>query len=113
MKSRNIVLAIIFSIITFGLYHLYWLIVITDESNRLANKEWQTNGLKALIFSIITFGLYAIYWSYKLGENYDYIKYDEKVNGGLLFLVLSLFGLGIVNMVLLQSAINNEIEGSY
>ncbi|MCR5297346.1 MAG: DUF4234 domain-containing protein, partial [Clostridiales bacterium] len=33
MKNRNIVVCIILSIVTLGIYGIYWFIKMTDESN--------------------------------------------------------------------------------
>lgn len=39
MKNRNIALCIIFSIITFGIYGIYWFICLTNEMNMATPDE--------------------------------------------------------------------------
>ena len=44
MKKRNIALCVILSIITFGIYGIYWFIKINNDSNELANPPKKTSG---------------------------------------------------------------------
>lgn len=104
MKKRNVALAIIFTIITIGIYGIYWFVCLTNDSNTLCPEQKTASGGMAILFTIISFGIYGIYWNYKLGE---------KVGGsGILYLILSLIGFGWVNYILAQSAINKAIENN-
>ncbi len=38
-KKRDIVVSIILSIVTCGIYGIYWFVVMTDESNELATTK--------------------------------------------------------------------------
>ena len=60
---RNIALCIVFSIITFGIYEIYWFIVATNEINRMTRHPNQTSGGIAFLLSLITFGIYSYYWA--------------------------------------------------
>ncbi|MFQ7078384.1 MAG: DUF4234 domain-containing protein [Christensenellaceae bacterium] len=68
MKKRNIALAIVFTIITFGIYGIYWFVCLTNDSNRMNSAEATASGGMAVLFTIITFGIYSFYWAYKLGK---------------------------------------------
>ncbi len=102
MKKRNIALIILFSIITFGIYYLYWFVKLTNDSNTMNPKEATTSGGKALLFSIITFGIYTFYWMYKLGEKVD--------KNGTLYLIISLLGFGFIMELIAQSKVNAYID---
>ena len=65
---RNIALCIVFSIITFGIYEIYWFIVATNEINRMTRHPNQTSGGIAFLLSLITFGIYSYYWASKVWE---------------------------------------------
>ena len=108
IEKRGIALAIVLSIITCGIYGIYWLYKLNDEVSTLAGVEGYTSGGKVIVFTIITCGIYGIYWNYKMGERVDMIK-GEKGSTGILYLVLSLFGLSIVNYALMQDAVNNKV----
>ena len=70
MKQRSIPLCVIYSIITCGIYSIYWFICLTEES-RVVSDRYQTSGGLAFLFSLITCGIYGIYWGYKMGEAMD------------------------------------------
>ena len=107
MKQRSIPLAIIFSIITFGIYYLYWHICLTNDTNALA-KSKTANGVLSLVFSFITLGIYSFYWVYMLGVK------DGEISGngsrGWSYLALYFLGLGFLAPILTQGTLNNAIE---
>lgn len=102
-----------FSLITCGLYVIYWIIKVTNEMNTLLNRKNATGGLMTIIFTILTCGLYGFYWAYKLGDNVDLLKGNRSGNTGILFLVVYIFGFGIINVALAQDAINDKLDGIY
>ena len=114
IKNRNIALCIILSIVTCGIYGIYWFIVMTDEMNRLAPDDYTTSGGLAFILSIVTCNIYYIYWSYKMGVKMNDIEAQEygATNGSnhILFLLLSIFGLSIINYCLMQSKLNAHAD---
>lgn len=112
VSKRGIPLAIILSIVTCGIYTIYWQIKLTDEMNTLLNKPNETSGLMAFIYTIITCGIYFLYWLYKMGDNVDALK-GKSGDTGILYLVLGLLCLGIIPMALAQDAINDKADGLY
>lgn len=109
VPNRSIALAIVLSIITCGIYGIYWFIVMTDESNKVSNDNNTASGVLAFIFTIITCGIYGFYWYYKMGQKlYQAGKlYNKEIpDNGVLYLVLGLFGLGIISYALIQSDLN-------
>ena len=107
IKQRSIPTCVILSIVTLGIYYIYWFIKMTDETNALAPNNTTTSGGKAFLLSLITCGIYNIYWNYKLGAKVDEAKGTE-ANSAVLYLVLGLIGLGIVNLCLAQSEVNKH-----
>ncbi len=107
IKRRNIVACVLLSIITLGIYGIYWFVVMTDDSNALAPKNATTSGGKAFLLSFITCGIYAIYWNYKLGLKVDEMN-NTQGSTGIIYLLLSLFGLSIVASCMAQSEINKH-----
>lgn len=102
IKKRNVVLAVLFSIITFGIYAIYWFVCLTNDSNKIDEKNATASGGLAFLFSLITFGIYGLYWNYKLGE--------KLTGSGVLYLVLAIFGFGWLNYILAQLEINKHAE---
>ncbi len=107
IKNRNIVACVILSIVTIGIYGIYWFIKMTDDSNALAPKNATTSGGKAFLLSLITCGIYGIYWNYKLGLKVDEMN-NTQGNLGIIYLLLGLFGLSIISQCMAQSEINKR-----
>jgi hypothetical protein len=109
IAGRSIPLAIILSIVTCGIYAIYWFIVLTDETNQLSNRPNETSGVVSLLLTIVTCSIYGWIWAYRLGEKVDAIKNTPGGGSGILFLILQFFGLGIVNYAIAQDAINRAV----
>lgn len=109
IQPRNIALCIIFSITTFGIYGIYWMIKINDEVNTLAGETSATTGGMVFLFSLITCGIYGLYWQFKMGERCDKIR---GVNGSsnVLYLILGILGFMIISMCLMQDTVNKRVE---
>lgn len=114
INPRNVALCIVLSIVTCGIYGIYWMIMVNDEINGLVDDSGATSGGVVVVLNIITCGIYGIYWAYKMGERNDKIK-DAGVGASshILFLVLAIFGLNIVNLAILQDTINKCADGMY
>ena len=106
--QRNVALCIIFSIITCGIYSLYWLVVFNDDINELAGERNDTSGGKVLLFSLITCGIYLLYWMYKAGGKVDKIKGNQNGNSGVLYIVLAFLGFSIISFAIMQDTINKN-----
>ncbi len=112
--NRNIAVCIILSMVTCGIYGFYWLYMLNEEINSLADEPDATNGALVIIFSIITCNIYMWFWLYKMGERVDRIKANGgqvvgSPNTSVLYLILAICGLNIVDFALMQDTINNAI----
>ncbi len=110
IKKRSVATAIILSIITFGIYQIYWFICLTNETNRASGRTGDTSGGKAFLLTLITFGIYEFFWAHKLGEKSDIIS-RQKNSSNAIYLILTLFGLGIIVFALAQDTLNKAIAG--
>ena len=109
-KNRNIILCVILSFVTCGIYSLYWFVKLTDETNYLAADTRTAGGGMALVLTLITCNLYGWYWAYKMGQKIDTINGNTGGNTGILYIILQALGLGIVNYCLVQDCINKQTE---
>ena len=108
LPNRNIAVSLILSLVTCGIYNIYWFIMMTDESNSISDEEYSSGGM-SLLFTIITCGIYAIYWNYQMGQKLAKAgrKYNLAIaDNSILYLVLSIFGLGIISNCLIQNDLN-------
>ncbi len=109
ITARNIAFCIIFTIITCGIYGIYWMIKINDEVNSLAGEEQATTGGMVFLFSLITCGIYGLYWQYKMGERCDMIK-GVNASSNIVYLILGIVGFAIISMCLMQDTVNKRVE---
>lgn len=104
IKNRSIVLCIVFSIITCGIYGIYWFVCLNDDMNTLVKDDYQTSGGIAFLLTLVTCGLYGIYWIYKMSQKMNVLRPNS--DNTVLFIILQICGLGIVNYCIMQSEIN-------
>lgn len=112
ITKREIAISVILSIITCGIYGLYWFVCLTNEANKVSGENTPSGGA-ALLLTIVTCGIYSFYWNYKMGQKlYNAGKmYNKEINdNSVLYLVLAIFGLSIVNYCLLQNDLNRFAE---
>ncbi len=109
VQNRSIAVCIILSIVTCGIYGLYWFVCLTDDANTVSGDVNGTSGIMALVLTIITCGIYGWYWAYKLGEKLDTAKQQRGIpasNSSILYLILCIFGLGIITYAIAQDELN-------
>lgn len=115
ITKREIVTCIIFTIITCGIYAIYWFVKLTDDTNLLVNDygvsngENLTSGGMAFLLSLVTCGIYGYYWAYKQGERIDRIRAARGMSNGslgVLYIILQFVGLSIVAYALMQNELN-------
>lgn len=117
MKKRSIASVIILSIITCGIYSLYWLVVTTNDIElALGEKSDGTcrSGGAALALSIVTCGIYTLYWYYKEAQRVQTLAEARGLRPssteGWVYILLCVFGLEIVAMALLQDELNRVAD---
>lgn len=109
INKRDIATQIILTVITCGLYGLYWIATITDDVNMLNEDNNNTSGITVVLLSILTCGLYLIYWNYDTGRKLYELgkKYDKEIaDNSIVYLILSIFKADLVNLILMQSDLN-------
>ena len=111
MNKRNIALCIVLSIVTCGIYGIYWMIVLANETNVASGHAQDgTSGGIVFLLTLVTCGIYGIYWAYKQREKINEAKAMRNMpsdsNAGVLYLILEIFGLGIIAYALMQNELN-------
>ena len=59
--KRDMVMAIVLSFLTCGIYGIYWFITMTDDSNTLVDNKTASGGT-AFLYCLVTCGIYFFYW---------------------------------------------------
>lgn len=111
-NERSVFSVIFLTIITCGIYNLYWIYATTNETNDYL-EDGDTSGVMVLIYNLLTCGIYGVYWYYKMGKRIQAIQ-EKSGNYGnddsVLYLILCIFGLGIVSNAIIQSNLNKIWE---
>ncbi len=106
---RSIALGIIFSLLTCGIYSLYWqykqMVTLNAWLGRNDYRFWLW-----LFLSILTCGIFSFYYEYKMAVGINEIQ----TNSGLLVssylavtcVLLAIFGVGIASLAIQQWEIN-------
>lgn len=112
IERRDIAISVVLSIITLGIYALYWLYQVSEDVNAFLGRQWPVSSGMLILLTIVTFGIYGIYWFYMTGQAFDeyVVKNENAVPGsrGVVYLILSIFGLSIVAIALLQNELNQR-----
>ena len=104
--DRTMLSYVILSIITFGIYDLYFRYKLIKDINLVCEDDGKhTSGVIVLIvLSLLTFGIYGYVWNYKVGEriNEQAHKRDVVVNINGMIMLLCTAGLAV--------AVGNAVE---
>ena len=95
IERRNIAVCIVLTLVTCGIYGIYWIVCLTNDVNTVSGDVNGTSG--------------GIYWAYKQGEKLDFTKNNRGIpssNSGVLYLILQIFGFGIIAYALMQNELN-------
>jgi len=108
----EIAAGIILSLLTCGLYNIYWNYRQFQAMNELLGRE-EYNFVSWLLLSIVTCGLYHIYYEYKMGSDlYAWLKdhgHEVSPNLPLIGLALAVFGLTVIADAVYQHELNKLI----
>ena len=111
MRQRSVALCVVLTIVTCGIYGLYWMAKLNDEITTVAGNR-ETTGGTVVLLSIVTCGIYGIYWRYKMGEAVEWIHdrhQEPRSSAPILYLILAILGLGIIADALMQSELNKYL----
>lgn len=109
IERRNIAVCIVLTLVTCGIYGIYWIVCLTNDVNTVSGDVNGTSGGMVVLLMIVTCGIYGIYWAYKQGEKLDFTKNNRGIpssNSGVLYLILQIFGFGIIAYALMQNELN-------
>ncbi len=114
-EQRSVGMCIVLSIVTCGIYALYWYACLSRDVNEISDGPRTADGGMAILLEIVTCGIYGIYWSYKAGERIDAERTAAGApygNLAIVYLLLSIFGLQIITFALIQSELNRFTPNS-
>ena len=64
IERRNIAVCIVLTLVTCGIYGIYWIVCLTNDVNTVSGDVNGTSGGMVVLLTIVTCGIYGIYWAY-------------------------------------------------
>lgn len=109
IKNRNIVTAIILTLVTCGIYGIYWTVCLAREA--VSVKDPSDSGVLEIVTMLFLPFLGFFLAEKKLAEGCE-AKGIPHTDNSILYLILGLVGLGIVNFCVMQSDLNKIADAS-
>ncbi len=111
-EVRSPVSVLVLSIVTCGIYLLYWIYKVSEETQTYSGSTTTSPGLE-VILCLFTCGIYYIYWFYKYSKLI--VECQQKAgiqpdDNSLICLLLAIFGLGTVSALIMQGSLNKVWE---
>lgn len=103
IKKRNILVCILLSLITCGIYSIYWVIMLAKEA--VSVKDASDNAVLEIVLMILLPFLGIFLTEKKFAEGCAEKGINHSDNS-IIYLILGLFGLGIVGLCMLQNDLN-------
>jgi len=107
VKKRSVAVVVILSIVTFGIYMLYWLYATTKELEELKAKDAPKPWWILMFFIPLVNIVFLIMFYWKYSKSIEQIS-KGKSNSTLLFVLFLL--IGIVAMALSQIELNKRAK---
>ena len=79
MRERNIILNLILTVITCGLYGLYWQASVTKELQEKSGRQVTASGGLAALYTFVTCSIYFYYWLYKTGTLVSELREERQL----------------------------------
>ena len=103
VKERNIVVCILLTLVTCGIYSIYWYIMLTKEAVSVKDPS-DSAVLEILLMLFLPFvGIFLTEKKFAEGCANRGIPHSDN---SVLYLILGLLGLGIVGVCMLQNDLN-------
>jgi len=107
VKERNVFLVVLFSIITFGIYGIYWLVSTSNELKESGADMPNPWILLAILIPIVNI-VVILYYYWKYSKAMEQVT-NGKVNGILMFVLWLVFGL--ISVIWAQLELNKLAKG--
>ena len=74
IERRNIAVCIVLTLVTCGIYGIYWIVCLTNDVNTVSGDVNGTSGGMVVLLTIVTCGIYGIYWMLKLNDEINLLR---------------------------------------
>ncbi|QGQ97504.1 DUF4234 domain-containing protein [Paenibacillus psychroresistens] len=108
IRQKSLATEIVLTLITCGIYGIFWFIALTNDVGELSGDPEFTGG-KHFLLTIVTCGIWGFIWAYQVGKHIAEAQHRRGqfvTDNSVLYLVLNFVGLSIVVYALVQSDVN-------
>ncbi len=115
VEKLSLISMLLLSIITLGIYGMYWITKLADIVHTLVGRRTTASGGKLIFYTLITFGIYGIVFYYNISNSLNEAKDQRNMQGDRIsagtcvFFMLVPF-LGLVSLYWIISAVNEIID---
>ncbi len=111
---RDPALTLLFIFLTCGVYYLYFIYKVSEETQNALGEE-DTPPALSVVLTVVTCGIYNIFWDYKMGGRMAEMCRRvglPPTDNSILYLILDLLGVGgiasvgIINPIIQQDVLN-------
>lgn len=104
LETHDVALRLILTVVTCGLFGLYWIADLTNDIHRLSGKPQTPKGLTAALLTFVTCSVYFYYWLYKISG--ELVEARREMGLALDSVKNSLYTVAIVFMTLVATALS-------
>lgn len=79
VKRRSVALSLFLSVITFGLYFLYWFAKLTRETATVVDEKVYKGGWLYSLANVFTSGVFGTYWFHKVPVKLNKLRLKEGI----------------------------------
>ena len=101
MKKRGIFVMILLTIVTLGIYMVYWQCSFQNQLKEKTGKGF--SGVAHFFMILVTFGIYEIYWQYAAGKR---LAQQGATDHSVMYILFCFIGLSFLNPYLMQHQAN-------
>jgi hypothetical protein len=101
VKERSVVAVVLLTLITFGIYYIYWFVV--------TKHEMVEQGADIPTAWLIIIPIANIWWQWKWSGGVDHVTRGRMSQVSSFILI---FLLGIIGMAIIQSSLNEEVRSA-
>ena len=110
IQKRNIIVAVLLSIVTCGIYSIVWVIKMMKEAVQVKDPNDSATAEILLGIFLPFLGFYLAEKKFTEGAQARGIPHKDN---SVIYIILGLLGFGIVNFILMQKDLNDLVDNGY
>ena len=113
IRKRSLATCIVLSLITCGIYGLYWYYCLIEDMRTVTGEQEDMSPAMTVFVTVITCGIYGWIWLYRAGDKIDKLRQSRGESSSslaIIYALLAVMALPIVAYCLIQDEFNKIAE---